>query len=283
MKVLLMLLPLLCAVPVLAASRPRPIETQLETPTGTLFGTLELPEGAAPYPVALLIAGSGPTDRNGNSALLAGHNNSLKMLAEALAARGIASLRYDKRGIGDSAKAATDESALRFETYIADAVLWAKQLQGDARFSRLTIIGHSEGALIGAVAAREVGARAFVSLAGVGRPAPDVLLGQLRASLPPDLMQRAEEIIRDLRAGTTVETVPAELQVLFRPSVQPYLISWFRYDPATEIKKLEMPVLIAQGTTDIQVSVEDAKRPSPPAPLPAWGEGSAGQTLIKQR
>src|SRR5579859_7330981 len=97
---------------------------QLKTPSGTIYGTLLVPSAPKRMPVVLLIAGSGPTDRNGNSAMLPAPNNSLKMLAEALAARNIASLRYDKRGIGESKAAMTAEKDLRFDTYVDDAVAW---------------------------------------------------------------------------------------------------------------------------------------------------------------
>jgi Serine aminopeptidase, S33 len=126
----------------------------LETPTGKLFGALELPKSSAPLPVALIIAGSGPTDRNGNTRGIPGANNSLKYLAEGLAAQGIASVHYDKRGVAESIKAATSQSELRFETYIDDAVLWGKQLRADKRFTSVIIIGHSEGSLIGMVSVR---------------------------------------------------------------------------------------------------------------------------------
>lgn len=135
----------------------------LKTPTGEIFGTLELPAVRTPVPVALIIAGSGPTDRNGNSPAIPGANNSLKMLADGLAARGIASVRYDKRGIAASRAAMTGEQDLRFDLFIEDAVGWVKQLRADPRFSTVTIIGHSEGSLIGMIAAREAGAAAYVS------------------------------------------------------------------------------------------------------------------------
>jgi pimeloyl-ACP methyl ester carboxylesterase len=241
----------------LAASIEEP--AQLVTPSGTLHGTLLAPAAAKPVPVVLLIAGSGPTDRNGNSRILPGANNSLKMLAEALAARGIASLRYDKRGIGESSAGAPAEKDLRFETYVDDAAAWAAQLKKDARLSRVIIAGHSEGALIGTIAAQRGGASAFVSIAGVSRPADAVLRGQLAGKLPPDLQAANEKILAALKSGKTVEDVPPSLVALYRSSVQPYLISWFRYDPAAEIKKLTIPVLIVQGTTDIQVGVDDAR------------------------
>ena len=230
----------------------------LETPTGKLFGALELPKSSAPLPVALIIAGSGPTDRNGNSPGIPSPNNSLKYLAEGLAAQGIASVRYDKRGVAESIKAATSESDLRFETYIDDAVLWGKQLRTDKRFSSVIVIGHSEGSLIGMVAAQKMSADAYISIAGAGRPAPQALLDQLKGKLPADLQAKAEMITKSLAEGKIVEDTPSALDVLFRRSVQPYLISYFKYDPAKEIAKLSIPVLIAQGTTDIQIPAQDA-------------------------
>ncbi len=185
--------------------------------------------------------------------------NSLKMMAEAFAANGIASLRYDKRGIGESSKAMGSEADLRFDDYVNDAILWSKHLRADKRFSTLTIAGHSEGSLIGMIAAEGKNADGYVSLAGIGRPAGQVILDQVRPQLPPELMKSTEEIVAILTAGKTAESVPPVLNALFRPSVQPYIISWFRFDPSREIAKLTIPILIAQGTADIQVSVGDAK------------------------
>jgi hypothetical protein len=211
-------------------------------------------------PVVLLISGSGPTDRDGNSPMLPGKNNSLKMLAEGLAMNGIASLRYDKRGVGESAKAMVAESDLRFETYIDDAAAFCEQLRADKRFSSVVIAGHSEGSLIGMAAAKKCNASGFISIAGAGRPAADILRTQLAGKLPPALATQSDAILKDLEAGKTTENPPAELFRIYRPSVQPYMISWFRYDPAKAIAALSVPVLIIQGTTDIQVSVVDAKR-----------------------
>jgi pimeloyl-ACP methyl ester carboxylesterase len=244
-----------------AAEKPFVSEQMaLETPTGTLHGTLERPQTPSPVPVALIIAGSGPTDRDGNSAMLKGANNSLKLLASGLAAQGIASLRYDKRGIAASAgKGMLNEADLSFETYIDDAILWGRKLRADRRFSSLTVIGHSEGSLIGMVAARKIGADAFVSLAGAGRPVRQIILEQVKPQLSPELFKTTEDILNRLAAGATVESVPPALYVLFRPSIQPYMISWLRYDPAKELAALSVPMLIAQGTTDIQATPEDAK------------------------
>jgi pimeloyl-ACP methyl ester carboxylesterase len=230
----------------------------LTTATGTLEGTLDVPSGSGPLPVALIISGSGPTDRNGNSALLNGRNDSLEMVARALREAGIASLRYDKRGVGGSAAALGGEAGLTFDVPIEDAVGWIRLLKSDPRFSRVAVIGHSEGSLIGMEAARIAGADAFVSLEGAGRPAAEILKDQL-APQPPALRDTAYSIIDSLVAGKTVAVVPQEWMSLFRPDIQPYLISWFRYDPRASIASLKVPVLIVQGTTDLQTAVKDGE------------------------
>ena len=233
----------------------------LEAPTGTVYGTLLLPEGAGPHPAALLIAGSGPTDRDGNTMGLPGKNNSLRYLAEALAGCGVATVRYDKRGIGESQAAAPSEADLRFETYVDDAAAWIRQLQADPRFASVAVVGHSEGSLIGMLAAEQAGAARLVSLAGLARPAPEVLRDQLRPRLPVELWQASERILETLEAGqtTAAEDVPPALLMLYRPSVQPYLISWFRHHPTAIVARLTLPILLVQGTTDIQVDVEEAE------------------------
>lgn len=98
-----------------------------------------------------------------------------------------------------------------------------------------------------------------MSIAGAGRPVQQIILELIKSQFPPDLLKPSEDILGQLAAGKTVQSVPAALNALFRPSVQPYLISWFRYDPADEIAKLHVPMLIVQGTTDMQVSLCDAK------------------------
>jgi pimeloyl-ACP methyl ester carboxylesterase len=237
----------------------------LETPTGSIYGTLMLPKGKDAFPWCSLSQARDPRQERQfpNSE---GPNNSLKMLAEGLAANGIASLRYDKRGIGESAKAMGKEADLRFDDYINDAAFMGKKTARRQRFSTLTIAGHSEGSLIGMVAAERAQADAYVSIAGVGKPVSQLLLEQLRKQLPPETLKSAEAIMAGMAAGKTTDPVPPDLMAMFRPSVQPYMISWFRYDPAKEIGKLSVPILIAQGTTDIQVGVDEARSLSTGAP-----------------
>ncbi len=226
----------------------------LHTPTGDIFGTLTTPKIFSEIPVALIIAGSGPIDRNGNNPMA--QNESLRMLAYSLVNNNVASLRFDKRGIGESKGAAKSEIELRFEDYINDAKNWVELLKKDARFSKVIIIGHSEGSLIGMIAALH-SVDAYVSIAGAGKSADKIIKEQL-ASQPPMVKDIAFPIIDSLVLGKTVKDVNPAFYSLFRPSVQPYMISWFAYDPAVEIKKLSIPVLIIQGTNDIQVSVDEA-------------------------
>lgn len=234
----------------------RPMD--LDTGTGMLHGTLLLPGGEGPAPVALLVAGSGPTDRNGNNPM-GGRNDSLKKLAELLARNGIASLRFDKRGIAASHDAGPDERQLSLDGYVDDAVAWARQLRADPRFSRLILIGHSEGALIASLAAPRTEAAALVVIAGSGRPFDQLLVEQLRQRLPPPLLARSAAILAALGNGQTVDEVPPPLMVLFRPSVQPYLISLLAHDPVEAFAAVKVPALILQGSHDIQVGVADAE------------------------
>jgi len=244
------------AVLILLTSSALADEVTLQTPTGTLYGTLLTPSSSGRVPVVLIIAGSGAVDRNGN--FDSGENNSLRMLAEALAAQGIASLRYDKRGVAASAAALTADRTIDIE--ISDVVGWLQQLQRDPRFSLLIVAGHSQGSLIGIVAAQRTAVDRLISLEGAGRQAGDVYLSQLQARLTAPLMDAARQIVASLNAVIPVPNsqVPMALRILFDESLQPYLISWFRYDPAVEIGRLLVPVLIVQGTTDIQISVDDA-------------------------
>lgn len=233
---------------------------------GTLYGTELIPEGEAKVPVVLLHSGSGPTDRDGNSEAASLLNNSLRMLAESLARQGIATVRYDKRGVASSGGLVKEESDLRLDSYIDDAVAWMGQLRADKRFSRVVMAGHSEGAQIALVACQRAKADACVSISGPGHPLSDILRDQIKPKLPPALAGDNERILVSLEQGKPVEEVPPPLMALYRPSVQPYLISSFKTDPRKAIAALKMPVLIVQGTTDIQVGVKEAQALAAAAP-----------------
>jgi len=229
---------------------------QLKIATDTIYGTVTIPEISAKVPVVLMIAGSGPTDRDGNNAYGLSTDCS-KMIAYELAQKGIASVRYDKRGIGESSKAMKSEEELVFDDYINDTVNWVQMLYKDKRFSKVAILGHSEGSLIGMIAAEKTKVDAFISVAGMGHSFYDTLKRQL-SSQPIDVYNECVHIMDELKKGNTTTDISKEYYSLFRPSVQPYLISLFKYEPTVEIKTLNIPVLIIQGTTDLQVTVEDA-------------------------
>lgn len=245
------------AVPAAPAPRRVAESVDLTTTTGTLRGTIDLPDGNGPWPVVILHAGSGPTDRNGNGPLT--RTDNLKMLGRALAAEGIAVLRIDKRGIAGSMFAMGREEELRLDTYSGDVLDWVKSLRRDSRFTKLGFIGHSEGSLIGLVAAKDANFDVFVSLCGMGRTYPDILREQLKKNLPAGLYMECDAVITELSAGRSVKEIPKGLEALFRPSVQPFLISAFKYDPAKLVADVKCPVLVVTGSTDIQVTAEDAK------------------------
>ena len=245
-----------------------------------LSGTLLKPAGVERPPVVLLIAGSGPTDRNGNQA--GSGPGELRQLAEALAQRGIASLRYDKRGIGRSATAGLNEQDLVLDTFAADAALWLAWLRQRSDLGAPVVAGHSEGGLIAILIAegrRAPGVRgrldkqidklldkptpagAIVLLATPGRPLGEVLREQLRRSdMPAALLDEALATLARLEKGETVGDVRLELSALFRPSVQPFMRSMLAVDPARELSSLKLPVMIVSGGHDLQVTAADAAR-----------------------
>ena len=225
---------------------------------GRLFGTLFHPNTRNDVPVVLIIAGSGPTDRDGNSTQLPGKNNSLLQVAEALAQQGIASLRYDKRGIGQSLKSLQREESLVFEQNSADARVWLQWLY-EKGYRRIYVAGHSEGSLVALQVAQTFPLSGLISLAGAGRPVQDVLREQL-SSVPEPMKTNAYHCLDTLSKGQRVVAPPIALFSLFRPAIQDYLISWMKLDPANILASLNIPSLILQGDRDLQVKVEDAKR-----------------------
>jgi pimeloyl-ACP methyl ester carboxylesterase len=228
----------------------------LNTATGNIYGTVSMPVTDKKVPVVLIIAGSGPTDRDGNQIGLS--TDTYKQFADSLMKHKIACLRYDKRGVGESASAAKKEDSMRFNDYIGDAVGFIKMLKQDARFSKVIVAGHSEGSLIGMVAASQEHADGYISIAGAGFGIDKVLEEQYSA-LSPGLGHMAAKALDSVRRGYTAHVSDPTLSLVLHTSIQPFLLSWIQYDPQKEIKKLKQPVLILQGTNDIQVAVKNAE------------------------
>ena len=231
---------LLSALLLLAAANAAAGEksVSLERNFGTLYGTLLTPDEGAET-VAVLIAGSGPTPRNGNT-------NNYLYLAQELEKAGIATLRYDKRGIGSSKFDDPDKMAdATLDDFIGDAAAWAEYLSRQD-FRRIVLIGHSEGALIAFCAAQQCPeVDAVISLAGAGYPLDEILQLQLAAQLAPthmELLMQARAITAALKRGERVESCPPELTPLFAPPLQTFWISSLSYDPREEIRKVTVPV-----------------------------------------
>ncbi len=231
---------------------------EYESQTGKIKGILTMPQTDKKIPVVLIIAGSGPTDKNGNSHLGV-KANEYKLIADSLYNAGIACLRYDKRGVGESSAAMKDQENLSFDDYVSDAVGLIKKLNEDNRFSKVIVLGHSEGSLIGMIAAQKAKTDKFISLAGAGDRVDVIITKQLSVSAK-ELGTKAKPIFDSLLNGYKVKKIDSELITVFQPAIQNYLISWLHYNPQTEIKKLKIPILILQGSTDIQVSVDDAEK-----------------------
>ena len=243
-----------------AALLSDPVSTPVTLPSepAPLHGTLLTPEGST-LAVAVILPGSGPTDRDGNSpGGLVG--STYRLLAQGLAERGVATVRIDKRGVAGSAAAAVAEQNLTFQTYVDDARAWAAEVARLTGRPCVWLIGHSEGSQIALAAAQDGNPSVcgLVLLAGAGRPAGVILREQFQAGLPQALQAPAFAALKGLEAGRAVTNAPAELAALFRPSVQPYLISWIGLDPVDLVRTYEGPVMIGQGSTDIQVSMTDA-------------------------
>jgi uncharacterized protein len=235
------------------------IETDivLETATADIFGTLNSSKLDEQTPLVLIIAGSGPTDRNGNNTTGL-QTDAYRMISDTLAVNGIASLRYDKRGVAQSYNAEFREDDLTFNEYVEDAVQWIEKMQDDSSFSEIFVLGHSEGSLLGMLAEQRTTISGFISVAGPAQSADALIIEQL-AGQPQELVDEAESIISSLKQGIMVQDISPQLFALFRPSVQPYMISWFKYNPVKEVSKINIPLIIIHGTTDLQVNSSEAQ------------------------
>ncbi len=232
--------------------KEEPIEFKIDS--ATLYG--QYIKAANSKKIALIIAGSGPTNGDGNSPYF--KSNTYKYIAEELARNGISSVRFDKRGVGKSLKAGKKESDLRFEMYIDDANQIVNAIS-KFNYKEIIIIGHSEGSLVGMlVASSNKNITKYISVSGAGSSA-DVLLKEQFKSQPDEVSTRAVLMIDSVKAGIPVPSIPPYLKSVFRKSIQGYMNSWFKYDPQVEIKKVKVPILIIQGTHDIQVQVIDGQ------------------------
>ena len=220
---------------------------------GAIDAVLAVPAPAVRPPAALLIAGSGPTDRDGNGPQI--KPATLKKLSDALVARGIATLRYDKRGAnGWKAEFGRIED-FRFRHFVDDAVALTAYLRDSGKFSHIVVIGHSEGGLVAILTARRTPVDRLVLLATAARRQGDLLKEQLARQLTPEMLKPITEGIDAMMAGQIVDPLPRGLTI--PPVLQPSFASAFTEDPIAPLKLIEQPILIAAGGRDRQVPRRD--------------------------
>jgi pimeloyl-ACP methyl ester carboxylesterase len=230
----------------------------VKTLTGTISGTLTTPKDASgKIPVVIIIPGTGPIDRDGNSNTGL-TTNMYKLLAYALGKSGIASVRYDRRMVGQST-GKQKEKDLRFEDNVDDVVSLIDLLTTDERFSKIILAGHSEGALVGMLATHDEPVKAFISIEGAGYAGEKILMDQMK-NQPQYMADGIKNILDSLKRGKINPNVDPQLYSIARPGIQYYLMSWCRYDPTQEIRKLKMPILLIQGTADLQVPADNGQR-----------------------
>jgi uncharacterized protein len=249
------------ASPVLASPAAGPTSISAAGPMAPLQGTLQWPTtGASSYPTVLIIPGSGPTDRDGNNPMGV-RAASYRLLAHALADNGVASVRYDKRGIGASAASVADGNAVTVADYVRDVDHWLSATLTTTGARCVWLMGHSEGGLIALAAANDPRVCGLILIAVPGRRLDITLREQLSTALAgTPLLAPANAAIDALAAGQHVSTeqLPGPLASIFAPAVQDYLIDLIGHDPALLIAATRVPTLIVQGNVDLQVSAADA-------------------------
>lgn len=243
-------------------------ETNVAIPIAndSIYGTLLSPLDMEKPPIVILIAGSGATDRNGNQGPLT--NNSLKFLAEGLSSRGIATYRYDKSVLSLLKSEDFKEESIVFSKFIKDAKFVLRFFKNENNYSKIYVAGHSQGSLVGMVSSMDI-ADGFISLAGPGSSI-DIVLKEQLLNQAPQFEENITATLEKLKEGKKDTEFNPMLSSVFRLSVQPFLIDWMQYDPQEYIKKLTIPVLLINGTKDIQVWKKEAnllKKAKPEAQL----------------
>ena len=217
-------------------------------------GTLLLPIDNPKPNLAIIIGDSGPTDRNGNQNFL--KNNSLKKLSEGLSKNGIASFRYDKRIVKQIRNNYVDKN-ITFDDFVTDAISVIYYFKASNNYNKIYVIGHGQGSLVG-ILASEDGVDGFISIGGAGNSIDDVIIEQIEKTAPM-FTEDAKGVFTVLKNGKTTSHYPEALGSIFKEDIQLFMSNWMQYNPQDEIKKLSIPILIINGTKDLQVSVEEAK------------------------
>lgn len=246
-----------------------------------LYGTLTKPDTAEKPPVAIIAPGFGNIDENGNNKK--SKINTYKSIAHRLARHGIATLRYAKRYADKYYSNYKQKTKVTVQVNIRDLLSWIKTIENLQEFDRIILIGHSEGVLVASIAAQQTKIHKFISIAGCGRSFDQVLADQLLIH-SKFLHNEYLKIIEKLKKGQTVQHVPIGLQKFLSPDKQEYFLSCMKYDPAQEIAKLNIPILVIQGTADLHMDVVDAQllaKANPDAKLVIIENMNHIMTLVK--
>lgn len=218
-------------------------------------GTLVIPPASETAPaLVIMLQGSGPTDRDGNQSFM--KNNSFKKLARELAEEGIASFRYDKR-IFKMQRLGIIQAEMRFDDFISDAIAVINHFKEQEAYSKIVVLGHSQGSLVGMVAAKDR-ADAFISIAGSSSPIDEIITEQVGQQMP-DLKEQTRTAFSEMREQGSTSNYNPVLGSVFDPTLQPFMLSWMQYDPEEELKSLNIPILLINGTEDLQVNEKEAE------------------------
>ena len=252
----------------LAASAANAAAEESKVVIGAIDAIATLPAGVDRPPVALLIAGSGSTDRDGNGPQM--KPATLKKLSDQLVARNIATLRFDKRGAGGWKPEFGKPEDFRFKDFVTDVSSLVKYLRESGRFSKIILVGHSEGGLVAILAAQQPGVDRIVLLATAARKQGDLLKTQLERRLSAEAYAPVAKAIDSIMAGQIVDPPPPGLPI--PPAMQPGLASAFNEDPIPAMQKLIMPILIVAGGRDLQLARLDmiALATAAPQAKTAW-------------
>ena len=254
---------------------------EIPGPLGPLQGDMIAVDGA--QHVVVIVPGSGPTDRDGNSPGWV-QTDMYKLLAQGLAAQGVSSLRIDKRGMFGSAAAIADANEVTITDYSDDVARWVERAAQSAPC--VWIAGHSEGGLVALATAQTPpdGLCGLILLAAPGRELATIVLEQVTQAGANPLADEVTEIFSDLQAGRKrgLDTMSVELHRLFDPRVQSFIIDFLTYDPAELARNWTGPAVIVQGDMDAQVSMVDAQALANAMPQARFVVLSGGTHTLKQ-
>lgn len=228
-------------------------EVEIKTEEGSLYGSLDRAKGH-PDEVIVLIAGSGPTDRDCNSLILSGRMDSFLQLSHALNEEGYSVFRYDKRTAGES-RESFGKHDMVFDDFVQDAILVVEAMR-EMGYKKIHLVGHSQGAMVAMRVAQATRVASVVHLSGPSDPI-DVALLQQMESFPKELYEEATTIFEEIRLGEDLGEVSEDLKPFFTSETIPFLVNWMQYDPIREALALDVPLLVIGGGEDTQVLAED--------------------------